>query len=315
MQLVSIIVPVYNAESTLKRCVESIISQTYSDWELILVNDGSIDSTLNICKLYSEIDYRIRYLNKENGGPSSARNCGLDNANGRWVTFCDSDDYVEPQWIEQFMLNTSDVSMVSQGLISRGSNTFKVTSLKYDGNVREGILKLYKYPIPGSLCTKCLDKEIIDRYHIRFNEQLRFREDEEFLLRYLLNIKSFRAIEYCGYNYVIPDFNIKYKEIDSFRPFLAIYKTLNEIFTETECYIIDTYIKELVYSVCHAYETDNIYKQQYLYELIESVGKKLIKQKDLSSASRFVIGIIRPKRLTHFIMSWVYGIRKVFKTI
>lgn len=102
--VVSIIVPVYNAEKTLKRCVNSIINQLYKDWELLLVDDGSTDDSSIICDEYAQQDRRIRVFHKQNGGVSSARNVGLDNAIGEWVTFIDSDD-----WIEKRMLNIFNI--------------------------------------------------------------------------------------------------------------------------------------------------------------------------------------------------------------
>ena len=92
--LISIIVPVYNAESTLNQCIDSIINQKFTDWELLLVNDGSSDRSGEICDEYAAKDSRIKVFHKENGGVSSARNVGIDNSLGKWVTFIDSDDKI-----------------------------------------------------------------------------------------------------------------------------------------------------------------------------------------------------------------------------
>ena len=89
--MVSIIVPVYNTEKFLHRCIDSILAQTYTDFELLLIDDGSKDSSGTICDEYAAQDARVRVFHKENGGVSSARNLGLDNARGEWVTFVDSD--------------------------------------------------------------------------------------------------------------------------------------------------------------------------------------------------------------------------------
>ncbi len=94
--LVSIIVPVYNAEKYLNRCVDSILSQAMTDFELLLIDDGSKDESGRICDEYAAKDARVRAFHKPNGGVSSARNLGLDNAIGKWVTFCDADDVVLP---------------------------------------------------------------------------------------------------------------------------------------------------------------------------------------------------------------------------
>ncbi len=92
----SVIIPVYNAEKTLRRCVDSLLNQLREDTEIILVNDGSTDGSGALCEVYAASDFRIHYLSKSNGGVSSARNAGLDAAQGKFVIFVDSDDYVGP---------------------------------------------------------------------------------------------------------------------------------------------------------------------------------------------------------------------------
>ena len=102
MNVISIIVPIYNAGNTLHRCIDSILSQTYTSWELLLVDDGSTDSSGAISDEYATKDTRVRVFHKENGGVSSARNVGLDNAQGEWITFVDSDDYIEENFLKSF---------------------------------------------------------------------------------------------------------------------------------------------------------------------------------------------------------------------
>ena len=98
--LVSVIVPVYNSKAYLKRCVDAILKQTYSNLEVILVDDGSKDDSYMICKEYEAFDKRVRVFTKENGGSSSARNVGIKAAKGDYICFCDSDDYYEPDIVE-----------------------------------------------------------------------------------------------------------------------------------------------------------------------------------------------------------------------
>ena len=98
--VVSIIVPVYNTEKFLHRCIDSILTQTYTDFELLLIDDGSKDSSGTICDEYAAKDVRVRVFHKENGGVSSARNMGLDNARGEWITFVDSDDWIDDNYLE-----------------------------------------------------------------------------------------------------------------------------------------------------------------------------------------------------------------------
>lgn len=98
--MISIIIPVYNAENFLRNCIESVVAQTFKDWEMVLVNDGSKDGSLAICEEYAEKDKRIRVINKQNGGPSSARNIGVREAQGEYVFFLDADDTITPDCIE-----------------------------------------------------------------------------------------------------------------------------------------------------------------------------------------------------------------------
>ena len=94
MSKVSIIIPVYNAEKTLCRCLDSLVVQTYEDVEIILVNDGSVDSSRNICETYRDKYSQIILINQENAGPATARNVGIDSASGKYISFVDADDYI-----------------------------------------------------------------------------------------------------------------------------------------------------------------------------------------------------------------------------
>ncbi|CAI3478898.1 MAG: glycosyltransferase [Enterococcus cecorum] len=105
---ISIIVPVYNAERYLKYCIDSILRQTFTNYELILVNDGSTDYSLKICHEYASKDERIKILSKENGGPSSTRNLGLSHAKGKYIAFIDADDYVLDNYLEKLWQLSED---------------------------------------------------------------------------------------------------------------------------------------------------------------------------------------------------------------
>ena len=97
---ITVIVPVYNVESYLRKCLDSIIAQTYKNIEIVVVNDGSTDASAEICKEFVEIDHRIIYIEQENSGLSAARNTGLENMSGDYVTFVDSDDWIELDYVE-----------------------------------------------------------------------------------------------------------------------------------------------------------------------------------------------------------------------
>lgn len=113
--LISVIVPVYNVERYLNQCIDSILAQTYKDFELILVDDGSKDKSGEICDEYVKKDSRIRVFHKKNGGVSSARNYGIDNAQGTYICFVDSDDWVDETYLED-MLKPGDYDWIIQGI-------------------------------------------------------------------------------------------------------------------------------------------------------------------------------------------------------
>lgn len=200
--VVSIIVPVYNAEKTLKRCVNSIINQLYKDWELLLVDDGSTDDSSIICDEYAQQDGRIKVFHKQNGGVSSARNVGLDNAIGEWVTFIDSDD-----WIEKRMLNilniVSNVDLICCYYVAEGWKEWVSEPYKD---------KIYKDNMMSEFLTECLlksvfiwgkflKKELIEKYKMRFDTNLSLYEDTLFIYSYICYIKSVQTFSDSFYHY------------------------------------------------------------------------------------------------------------------
>ena len=98
MEKISIIIPIYNAEKDLKRCIDSVLTQSYQNFELILINDGSKDLSGMICQEYAQIDNRIKYFCQDNSGVSAARNLGIKKSTGTWISFIDADDYIEPDY-------------------------------------------------------------------------------------------------------------------------------------------------------------------------------------------------------------------------
>lgn len=112
---ISIIIPIYNTEKYLRRCLDSIVAQTYKDFECIIVDDGSTDGSGKICDEYVAKDNRFKVFHKKNGGVSSARNLGLDNAKGEYIAFCDADDYVKENWLSEFILRIPICDIVVSG--------------------------------------------------------------------------------------------------------------------------------------------------------------------------------------------------------
>lgn len=224
----SIILPVFNSDQTLIKCIDSIISQTMSDFELIIVNDGSTDNSREICEHYLEKDNRIKLINQENGGVSSARNKGLKEAIGKYICFVDSDDWVEQNYIAAFLDNNKnpEKEMIIQNCFEisvNGCNLKCVLPDKvyYKEQFSEFFSELhilgYGYPF-----AKLYETDIIKSNNLKFNENINFAEDLIFFLEYFQYVDSVRCISKAYYNYVQSDNTLSYshniyeKEIEAY---------------------------------------------------------------------------------------------------
>ena len=214
----SVIVPVYKAESHLYHCVDNILAQTVTDFELILVNDGSPDRSGEICDEYAKKDMRIKVLHKDNGGPSSARNVGLDNAIGEYICFVDSDDTIDNTFLENFGECKADITI--QGFFVKRYEELKEEYWPITENIcsRTDVWHmvdiLYKAKNTGYLVTRAFKRKIIEANGLRLNERYRVREDEEFIWRYMCKCKTFATVNKGAYHYDMPDFSSKYKQVD-----------------------------------------------------------------------------------------------------
>lgn len=199
---VSIIVPVYNAEMFIHQCFDSIRQQTYGEFEVIAVDDGSTDRSGAICDEYALMDKRFKVVHKFNGGVSSARNIGIDNADGEWIAFIDSDDYVSPTYLENLVLY-SDFDLVIGGYrtfptkhsVQLPNESF--SSQNIGMFIDRHLTRLYYVTPWGKLYRRC----IVKRYNLKFDFSIRFSEDMLFNLQYLLYCSSIKLIPCSNYFY------------------------------------------------------------------------------------------------------------------
>lgn len=204
MPKISIIVPIYNSEEYLKECLNSLVNQTFKDIEIICVNDGSTDNSLEIVKHFAEKDSRIKVINQENKGQSAARNAGLKIASGEWITFIDSDDYIDLNTYER-ALTVSNVDVICFGIEVYGDNLYAARQadndyykIKYKNLVH--LNNKIRIHTDVSVCDKLFRKEIIDNYGINFPEGMHF-EDAEFYWKYILCCKTANYIDKYFYHY------------------------------------------------------------------------------------------------------------------
>lgn len=209
--LVSVIVPVYNAEKYLCECIQSIIDQTYTNIELWLIDDGSTDSSAEICSSFANADFRVHYLKTSHEGVSTARNIGLEQANGRYVCFVDSDDYLEFDYIEKLYEEIHDncldlvfcnykylygnKQLKKASRIPAGKYVFDdIAGFVIDDGTVSGILF-------GSVCFAIYDLTMIKKHGIKFEKTIKRNEDGLFNLCALQKSTVFSVTEYNGYLY------------------------------------------------------------------------------------------------------------------
>ena len=198
---ISVIVPVYNVEKYLDKCISSIVNQTYKNLEIILINDGSTDNSLQICEKWKEKDDRIILINKENTGVSDTRNRGLDIATGKYVSFIDSDDFLELNMMEQLIneIKKGNIELVICGYNYLYENRIKVELFDcLESFDKYGYLK-EAFKMDASVWNKLFVRNIIGS--LRFKEDLKVYEDMLFLYEYLDKIQNVSIIRKILYNY------------------------------------------------------------------------------------------------------------------
>jgi len=193
--LISIIVPVFNTEDYLSECIDSILQQTYANLEIIIINDGSTDSSSKLIKAYKRKDKRVTLIDKKNGGVSSARNDGLTKANGEYIVFIDSDDYLKDvkalEKLENVMQRNIDVAIC--GVFcedGRSSFSYNEKEYKNKNEFDELLYQLIKSERLNPPFGRIYRKKIIDKYNIRFDSNIKIGEDLLFNIQYFKHCHS-----------------------------------------------------------------------------------------------------------------------------
>lgn len=275
--LITVIVPIYNAEKTLDKCIKSIINQSYKNLEIILIDDGSKDNSLDICNRYKEIDNRIVVIHKSNSGVSATRNYGLNIMHGNFVGFVDSDDSIDK---DMYMLlyksikeNNADVSICNFYNCFNNQNEKNDYKQKctYIG-IKECLSGLLEKQIGWTNWNKLYSKEIIGDF--RFKEDLHVGEDGTFNLDICTSKKDikFSFIDYYLYYYLLDDSSGKYnKRINDY------FEFWEEIIERLDMYSVNSYYFKVEY-ICKL--------RKYIYlqrknndNIISDVKDKIIKSK------------------------------------
>lgn len=274
MPQISVIVPVYKVEPYLHRCVDSILGQTFTDFELILVDDGSPDNCPAICDEYAMKDSRVHVIHQENGGLSSARNSGMAVATGEYIMFCDSDDYVSDCWCET-MINAAfrkKNSFIFGGMYTLFANRLETRML---GNqIQEypidNFFEFHTKGITGFACNVLFNASVICTNNLKFRNDV-IIEDLPFCLEYLKYMNSLIYCGHAGYYYVQRDsttLSQKYYQ-DGFRKRREKYALIQTF--------IDNYITFEAQNLCRRVIADF-----YLYFFLQSLENTFDKRSTLS---------------------------------
>ncbi len=329
MPTVSIIIPVYKSEQYINRCIDSILQQTYKDYELLLIDDGSPDDSGNICDEYARADNRIKVIHQQNQGASAARNRGIAEASGKYLMFCDSDDLVSPMWIEHLISCIDDESTLAMGSYCK--------ELKNLGTKRELIINpLQKFDtsdyyqfnqsgIAGFLCNAIYIRDIVEAFNIRLRQQADkgdYNEDLIFALEYASHIDSIVYTGYSDYMYDVRQDSMSHSfdkhYFDKYEEKYQLWKSFLRINCKNE--FQSNLSTKMLYHFLRSLQLDieqitfgNIFKtKKHFYSIVASNSmKECINSADTSKENQRIINlIINQKKLMVFIIYLITEIKR-----
>lgn len=312
MPKITIIVPVYNVEIYLPHCINSILAQTFTDWELLLVDDGSPDRSGEICDEYAKTDKRIRVFHKKNGGVSSARNLGLDNAHGKWVTFVDADDYILPDFIKGLYkpIETGEpVDFVHGGCCNVENGHIIGVNQSYENYIGEDPGYVFK-KFRGLTVSKLFSLENVNRggdgLPLRFDEKMKIAEDMAFTLDYLMSVKRYAFVEEKGYCYRVDNMSSATKskntamyetELHSFR---HLYESTISYIQKYNLGIEDSYLRfqqrgNQLFSTIFLLYVGNINRKERIFHLNNDFSgeeRKMLRYAKVQPMKQFLISLL-----------------------
>lgn len=276
--MISVIVPVYNVESYLERCIESILNQTYRNLEIILINDGSTDGSKEICDKYRRKDSRVIVVNQDNKGVSSARNLGLELAKGDYIAFVDSDDYLEKDMYELLIncSNESNADIIVCGFLQMNSKGEKKESfIKNSSGLINSFECMKRYfndseikEIMYAPWNKLFKKEVLRS--VRFDENLSMGEDILFIFRCLENSQYIFINNQCKYNYIYRvDSAMRTKFSEKRFDYIKAFDKMEQICTEKYPIILQSLREQNFYhklNCCRNMIIYSHYKKKYKLE-------------------------------------------------
>ena len=291
VNMISVIIPIYNAEAYISECLQSVGDQSYKDFEVICVNDGSQDNSADICQRFVDKDKRFRLINQENGGVSSARNRALKEAKGEYVCFVDSDDVIDKFYLENLNNLAKDGSFAvcsySRKIMNLGANARNVRHYSAKEYITNIINERFEHP---NICMMLFKNSIIQTQHLDFTVGCIRNEDTEFYIKYLMYEEKVASTDYKGYYYRINESSAMHvttiKSLTSLEASkrMGVFLLENGV-TDNVNIILYPSIQSLLYHLCrqhNSYIYDYIHQQYNVKEIMkellrfESTVRKII---------------------------------------
>lgn len=284
--LISVVVPMYNCDKTIDRCINSVINQTYLNWELVLIDDGSLDKTYSKCNSWQQKNSRIKLIKKNNKGPSSARNYGIKNSSGEYLVFLDSDDYLDSDYLESLykILKKDEPDTIFCGYKAKYENGDSAETVipEYDKSVfqqneiKDIISRFIGYSMDdfysklngkynknrefAAVWRFCYSTKVIKEYEIRFDESVSFGEDIIFNSLYLAFCKKIVISNITSYNYQYSENGLVQHFLEEDGVELCKHKIdllkardmiTNEIYQKQKIDISSTWMGSVLFSAMH----------------------------------------------------------------
>lgn len=231
--VISIIIPVFNSEEKIKRCIKSILNQSFDDFEIIIIDDGSADKTGSICDYFAQVDKRIKVIHIENNGVSNARNIGIDKAEGKYLMFVDSDDYIDELMLETYIRDLEekqlDICIGSINIIENNKiKTYKIFDDEEIDSKKFWNLLGEDLSVLGYVWGKLFRTDLIKKNHLSFDTDMYSQEDLNFNLSYYDKCKKFGFISYIGYIYDFEAGKRRPPYLDFIRNQIKIYELIDK---------------------------------------------------------------------------------------
>jgi len=336
---ISVIIPVYQAEKSLSKCIESIRNQTFKDWEVILINDGSTDNSGSICEAYADLDKRIKVIHQENAGVSASRNLGIEKATGSYICFVDSDDYIDKDMLlklyEAIQEQESHLSCCGfKRVFYHGEQIKKeVDVLPACGDIQdEEAFKaqfglLYEKTLLGAVYCKLYRTAVIKQHKVRFCSDIYIGEDFLFNQGYLQYGFQISIINQPLYHYICKDNGSLTKKVDFNKEQYnrILFKKSREfcenkgIWEETKTYISKLYLRGCFINIEQIFGADIHIKVREKIKYVKKITassetKEALKIKKKKDPEYQLYRIFLKSKNTIFIMSFAY-FRLVLKKI